>query len=54
MNHPTPSGATRPVPGQDKEEPELSNERDIPTDDDTPAAAKNPEREDGTREVERE
>jgi hypothetical protein len=54
MNHGIPSGGTRPVPGQDKEEPELSNERDIPTDDDTPAAAKDPGRPDGPRDVERE
>jgi hypothetical protein len=54
MSHAIPSGGTIPVPGQDREEPELSNERDIPTDDDSPAASKDPERQDGPRDVERE
>ncbi len=34
MSHPTPPGITPPVPGQDKEEPELWQEDDIPVDND--------------------
>jgi hypothetical protein len=34
MNHPTQPGITPPVPGQDKEEPELWLEDDIPVDND--------------------
>ena len=33
MSYPTQPGITPPAPGQDKEEPELWNEADIPTDD---------------------
>ena len=32
MDHPTQPGITLPVPGQDKEEPELWQEDDIPVD----------------------
>jgi hypothetical protein len=33
MSYPTQPGITPPAPGQDKEEPELWNEADIPSDD---------------------
>jgi len=33
MSHPIPHGITTPVPGQEKEEPDLWSEDDIPTDD---------------------
>jgi hypothetical protein len=33
MTYPTQPGITPPAPGQDKEEPELWQEDDIPTDD---------------------
>jgi hypothetical protein len=33
MNMPTQPGITPPVPGQEKEEPDLWQEDDIPTDD---------------------
>lgn len=32
MTHPTPQGITPPVPGQEKEEPDLWQEDDIPVD----------------------
>lgn len=33
MSYPTQPGMTPPAPGQEKEEPDLWNERDIPTED---------------------
>jgi len=39
MNHPIPQGVTPPTTGLDKEEPELVNEEDIPTDRDPESEA---------------
>jgi hypothetical protein len=39
MRFATQPGITPPVPGQDKEEPELWQEDDIPSDDDRGAAS---------------
>lgn len=36
MTHSIQPGVIPPVPGLEKEEPELTNERDIPSDDDKP------------------
>jgi len=33
MSHPIPQGITPPIPGQEKEEPDLWQEDDIPMDD---------------------
>lgn len=38
MSYPTQPGITPPVPGQDKEEPELWYEDDIPVDNEETAA----------------
>lgn len=38
MTQPTQPGITPPVPGQDREEPELRHEDDIPSDDRAGAA----------------
>jgi hypothetical protein len=43
MKQATPSGVTPPAPGLEREEPELSNEEDIPRADDGAAAADEPE-----------
>lgn len=37
MSHPIPMGPIPPVPGLEKEEPELSNEGDIAPEDDGPS-----------------
>ncbi len=55
MNHPTPKGVNPPVPGADKEEPELTNEEDIPSDDGGTASSKEQSpKERPPRDVERE
>jgi hypothetical protein len=44
MSHPTQPGMTPPVPGQEKEEPELWQEDDIPVDnEETRAELERPE-----------
>jgi hypothetical protein len=57
MTHAIQPGVIPPVPGLEKEEPELRNERDIPSDDDKPQGA-DKEKEKGNerpmRDVERE
>ena len=52
MTHSIPESVIPPVPGLEKEEPELANERDIPSDDDKPSQRGGEER--PLRDVERE
>jgi hypothetical protein len=42
MTHGIPTGPIPPARGLEREEPELNNEADIPSDDDGPAAADPP------------
>lgn len=42
MTYPTQPGITPPVPGQDKEEPDLWQEDDIPVDNNEDASAQSP------------
>jgi hypothetical protein len=44
MSHSIPQGITPPIPGQEKEEPDLWQEDDIPTDEES-NAAREPQRE---------
>lgn len=55
MTHSIQPGVIPPVPGLDKEEPELRNERDIPSDDDKPQGSDKERRDERPlRDVERE
>jgi hypothetical protein len=53
MNHSIKPGVIPPPPGLEKEEPELTDEEDIPSDDD-PASVRNEGTDESLRDVERE
>jgi hypothetical protein len=54
MNHSIKPGVIPPPPGLEKEEPELAEEEDIPSDDDSPASTSERTGDEPLRDVERE
>jgi hypothetical protein len=54
MNHSIKPGVVPPPPGLEKEEPELADEEDIPSDDDTATVSNEGTGDEPLRDVERE